>query len=114
MDLMKASDPTLAANETILAHIEAIGGGYVWESEIFAVTLIDIPVTDHEVAALVGLRGVQQVALNASKLSFATIEAIARIPGMESLVLSGASLSNQQLQALQGIGPEIVLVADEA
>ena len=110
---MKAADPTVAANEAILDHVEAIGGGCVWESEIFAVTLMDVPATDSEVAVLAGLRGVQQIALNASKLSFPIIEAIARIPGLESLVLSEASLSAQQLQVLQVIGLEIVLVTDE-
>lgn len=111
---MTTSDPAVAANETILAHIEAIGGGYVWESEVFAVSLIDTPATDSELESLAGLRGVKQIALDASRLSFPAIEAIARIPGLESLVLSAASLSNQQLQALRVIGPEIVLVVEEA
>jgi hypothetical protein len=97
------------SNQAILDRVEALGGGYVWEPEVFAVILGKAR-TDEEVAVLQGLAGVQQIALNATSLSFPTLEAVARIPGLESLVLGGARLTDRQLAALQGIGPEIELV----
>lgn len=100
-------------NEAILAHVEALGGGYVWEPEIFCVTLIDVPALDRDVAALSKLRGVQQIALNASNLSFQTIESIARIPDLESLVLCQQNLSDEQVHALRLLGPDIELVTDD-
>ncbi|OOG45949.1 hypothetical protein [Rhodanobacter sp. C01] len=103
-----------ANNEEILSHVEALGGGYVWEPEIFAVTLMKVPVTDTQVAGLQDLRGVQQIALNASNLSFAAVEAIARIPALASLVLSGSTFSTEQVAKLQLICPEVLLVAAAA
>jgi hypothetical protein len=103
-----------ANNEEILSHVEALGGGYVWEPETFAVTLMKVPVTDTQVVSLQDLRGVQQIALNASNLSFATLEAIARIPALASLVLSGSTLSAEQVAKLQLICPEVLLVASAA
>ena len=111
---MKASDPIAAKNEEILAHVESVGGGYVWEPEFFAVTLFDVPVTDSEISSLSELRGVQQIALNASNLSFPAIESIAHIPALESLVLCQHTLSAEQVETLRRVGPEIELVSDEA
>ena len=39
-------------NAKILAQVESYGGGYVWEREIFAVTLMDVAVADSEAAIL--------------------------------------------------------------
>ena len=100
-------------NEAILTHVEALGGGLVWDADVFAVTLFDIPASDSDVAVLVGLRGVQQIALNASNLSFPMIESIARIPDLQSLVLCQQNLSAEQVDALRLLGPEIELVMDE-
>ena len=44
-------------NENILSHVEAIGGGYVWEAECLAVNLIDVPLSDSDVTRLRDLRG---------------------------------------------------------
>ena len=104
----------LANNKDILSQVEALGGGYVWEPEIFAVTLIDVLVTDSQVLCLQSLQGVEQIALNASNLSFPTIEAIARIPALASLVLSGSTLSIEQVAKLRLIWPDVVLVTTTA
>ena len=109
---MKLSNETIARNEAIIARIESLGGGCVWE-EYFAVSLMDIAAADHDVADLPDLRGVQQIALDARNLSFPVLIAIARIPGLESLVLSYAALSDQQLQTLRAAVAEVVLVGDE-
>jgi hypothetical protein len=111
---MKLSDQSAAKNQEILLQIQAFGGGYVWEAEIFAVTLMNFAVTDSQALTLLGLTGVEQIALNASNLSFPTIAAIARIPALESLVLAQSSLSNQQILELKAVVPELVLVGDEA
>ena len=76
-------------NQGILDGVEALGGGYVWDAGVFAVTLMDAAVDDDAVVPLCGLRGVHQIALDASRLSVATIAALAGITGLQSLVLSG-------------------------
>jgi hypothetical protein len=45
----------------------------VWDAEVFAVTLMDVAVEDDAAIPLCGLRGVQQIAVDASRLSAATI-----------------------------------------
>jgi len=102
------------ANERILAQVEEYGGGYVWESEIFAVTLIDVAIQDHQASSLCGLTGVEQITLNASQLAFATLQGIAGIPGLQSLVLSGTTLTEDQHALLERLGPNVNLVADDA
>jgi len=102
------------ANEAILAEVEASGGGYVWEPEVFAVTLMDVAFEDSQVTRLCGLTGVEQIALNASRLSFDTLQRIARIPDLQSLVLSSIHLTDDQQSALEALGPEVEIVSDEA
>ncbi len=102
------------ANERILAQVEEYGGGYVWESEIFAVTLIDVAIQDQEAASLCGLTGVEQIGLNASRLAFATIQSIAGIPGLQSLVLSGTTLTEDQQVLLDRLGPKVEVIAHDA
>ena len=102
------------ANERILAQVEIYGGGYVWESETFAVTLVDVAIEDQQAASLYGLIGVEQIALNAARLAFATIQNIAAIPGLQSLVLSGATLTKDQQALLERLGPKVEVIADDA
>lgn len=99
-------------NERLLAMVEDLGGGYCWDAEIFAVTLMDVAVADSDAAILCGLVGVQQVALNASLLSFSVLERIAKIPGLQSLVLNVPTVAESELEALKRHVPE-VLVVDE-
>jgi|SRR3954471_3137565 hypothetical protein len=101
-------------NERILSKVEDYGGGYVWEREIFAVILMDVAITDAEAVILTGLTGVQQIVLNASRLSVPTLQKIASIAGLGSLVLSGITLTPAQQLLLQRCGPKVEVVADEA
>jgi hypothetical protein len=94
-------------NERILALVESYGGGYVWEPEFFGVILIDVGIADAEAAKLCGLTGVQQIAIDASRLSFATLQKIASIPRLKSLVLKGITLSRKQRALLAGCGPKV-------
>lgn len=110
---MRLTASAIAENEAILARVEALGGGYVWESEIFAISLMDSAISDSDSSALLGLRGVQQIALDASRLSIPALRAIAGIPGLESLVLGKASQAPEELLALGRFGPEIQLVPGE-
>ena len=102
------------ANERILAQLEGYGGGYVWESEIFAVMLIDVAIQDQQAASLCGLTGVEQIALNASRLAFTTVQSIASIPGLQSLVLSGMILTEGQRVLLDRLGPKVEVISDVA
>ena len=94
-------------NDTILAAVEDKGGGYVWDDVVFAVTLMDVPVSDEDAQPLCKLVGVQQIAIEASRLSFPMLQCLARIPELQSLVLNHSSLTPPQVEALESIGPEI-------
>jgi len=102
------------ANERILAQVEAYGGGYVWERETFAVMLMDVAIKDQEAVSLCGLTGVEQIALNASRLAFTTLQRIASIPGLQSLVLSGTILPENQRVLLGRLGPKVEVISDIA
>ncbi|MBT2322925.1 hypothetical protein J7E62_11270 [Variovorax paradoxus] len=99
-------------NQRILDGVETLGGGYVWDAEVFAVTLMDVAVEDDAATPLCDLRGVQQIALDASGLSDATITALAGIPGLQSLVLARRRLTEGQRSELSRFVPEIIEVAD--
>ena len=109
-----SSSRRATTNEAILARVEALGGHYVWETEVFIVALIEEPASDAEVIRLTGLHGVEQIAVDARNLSAATLRALAGIRGLESLVLYRHRLSEPELERLRRIGPEIVLAADDA
>lgn len=98
-------------NERVLASVERLGGGYVWDAEVFVVTLMDVAVGDDEAAILCSLVGVEQIALDASCLSYAVLERTAKIPGLRSLILSAPAVSVAEVKALRKFVPE-VLVAD--
>jgi len=97
-------------NQGILDSIEALGGSYVWDAEVFAVTLMDVAVEDDKAMPLCGLRGIQQVALDASRLSVAALTALAGIQGLQSLVLARRTLTDNQRSELGRFGPEIIEV----
>lgn len=111
---MKVSESAAALNEKILARVESVGGGYVWDTEVFAVTLLDIEPTDSEISELPELTGVRQIALNASKLTYQAVHAVACTPGLESLVISCSAFTDQQHLELEACVPELILVSDEA
>ena len=56
-------------NDPILDWVEERGGGYVWEPEVFAVTLLDASIDDDDAGRLSRLVGVQQIAVDASRMS---------------------------------------------
>jgi len=110
---MELTHVAIAENETILARVEALGGGYVWEPEIFVISLMDSAISDGDSTFLLNLHGVKQIALNASRLSISGLRAIAGIPGLESLVLAKTTVSEEQLLLLGQIGPEVQLFTEE-
>jgi hypothetical protein len=99
-------------NQAILDWIDSIGGGSVWEPEVFAVTLIDVDVDDEQALQLCGLSGVEQIAINAKGLSAATLQALARIDGLKSLVLKNPSITDANLIAPNAIGLRTEIVSD--
>lgn len=99
-------------NEAILARVEVLGGGSVWDAEVFAVTLMDVVVTDGDAIQLAGLVGVQQIALDCSRLSIGTLRSIAAIPGLQSLVLCKPVFSAADLDGLQALGPDVQVVTE--
>jgi hypothetical protein len=99
-------------NEGILARVEELGGGYVWDAEVFAVTLMDVAIPDVEARELVGLAGVSQIAMNASHVSTDTLAKIAAIPGLRSLVLCNPTGDPCQMESLRSIGPAVEVVSE--
>ena len=97
----------MSSNEEILEKVEEYGGGYVWEPEIFAVMLMETPISDNQAVCLANLIGVHQIAINCKNLSFTTLLNLASIPGLNSLVISESNLNQEQLRNLQAVGPEI-------
>lgn len=97
-------------NQRILEQVELHGGGYVWDAEVFAVTLMDTVVQDGFAAQLCGLYGIQQIALDASELSYSAVKALASIPGLQSLVLNHSTLTEPQRREVRQLSPEVVEV----
>jgi hypothetical protein len=98
-------------NEGILARVEKLGGGYVWDAEVFAVTLMDVATPDAEARELAGLVGVSQIAMDASHISIDTLAKIAAIPGLQSLVLCNPGCDSWQLESLRSIGPDVEVLS---
>ena len=97
-------------HERILAKVEAAGGGYVWDAEVFAVTLMDVAPNDELAESLCALEGVQQIAINSSRLAFDTIKSLAQIPNLHSLVLNHAALTNDEIALIASLVSELILV----
>ncbi len=97
-------------NVSILDTVEALGGGYAWDAEIFAVILMEVSVEDDDARMLCGLTGVQQIALDASRLSMTALAALAGIPGLQSLVLSRRTLTEDERRELEREGLEVLRV----
>ncbi len=84
----------------------------MWDAEVFAVTLMDVAVTDTDAMPLTGLVGVQQIALDCSRVSIGALQKIAEIPGLQSLVLCNPVFDAEGLKILQEIGPEVQVVEE--
>ncbi len=106
----RISAAAAARNEQLLAEVEKLGGGYVWDAEVFAVTLMDVAVADIEARALAGLVGVLQIALDCSRVSIRTLREIAAIPGLQSLVLRNPACRPEELDSLRSVGPDVDVV----
>ena len=113
-DLMQISDQAIARNAKLLEHIELIGGSYSWvDSTIFGVNLSTAEPTDADIVDVPALTGVEIVTLNAMFLSFPAVYAIARIPGLQSLVVSMYSFTDEQIQTLKESVPDLMLIGGE-
>lgn len=99
-------------NEEILAAVEAAGGGYVWNAEVFAVTLMSVLPEEKLAISLTGLEGVQHIAIEASSLRLITLMCLAGIPDLYSLVLNHSTLTDEQAMLLRSVGPEVILVSE--
>jgi hypothetical protein len=102
----------MTTNEAILELVDRLGGGYVWEDDIFAVTLEHVPVSELDARRLCNLVGVKQIAINARCLDFPTIEKLSIIHGLESLVLFECSLSDEQVHHLRRVNPRVEIVLE--
>jgi len=104
------SEEESQVNQSILDRVEALGGGYVRDAEVFAVNLMGVALDDDEARPLCGLLSIQQIALDASQLSYGTINALPRIGGLQSLVLGRRALSDSQRSELGRLGPSVIEV----
>jgi hypothetical protein len=84
----------------------------VWDAEVFAVSLMDVVPDDQLAQSLCGLIGVQQIALEASRLAPNTLIRPAKIHGLTSLVLNHADLTDNEIASLGLAGLEIILVSE--
>jgi len=106
-------DPAQAReNERILARVEELGGGYVWDAGVFAVTLMDVALSDADALPLASLVGVQQIALDCAQLSAPTLQRIAAAPGLQSLVICNHGLTGSEIEALRSLGPEVKVLGE--
>lgn len=97
-------------NEAIIAKVEARWSVYVWEPEVFTVEFMaSVAITDTDVLPLAELRGVQQVVLNAARLSLPAAAKVAGTFGLQSLALFNSAYSELELASLRSIGPEVML-----
>jgi hypothetical protein len=90
-----------------LAWLEELGGGYVQDDEVSAITLMDVALTDDQASSLLQVSGFQQLAINASALSLSTLVSLGRLEGLESLVLGNCALSDGDIRALKQQCPSI-------
>jgi hypothetical protein len=97
-------------NQETLNKIESQGGVYVWDSEVFTVAFMDIPIQNETAALLTRLTGVQQIAIDSSQLTFSVLKMVARTPGLESLVILRSMLDTSQVEELKLSVPELVLI----
>ena len=98
-------------NDPILDWIEERGGGYVWEPEVFAVNLLETSFDDDDAERLSRLIGVQQIAVDASKMSMAGLNILASIPGISSLVIRSDRESDDFIDLL--LYTPVVIISDE-
>lgn len=99
-------------NEEVLAWVETLGGDYVWEDDLFAITLLDVPIEPSQVDRLLAVEGLDQLTLDASRLRSTDLRRLAGMAGLGSLVVAGRALTANEVADLRDQGPEVDLVAD--
>ena len=97
-------------NDPILDWVEERGGGYVWDAEVFAVTLLGTCFDDADAAHLSRLVGVQQIAVDASEMSMVGLETLASIPGIASVVIRNGRLGPEEIARLRETCPEVLMI----
>ena len=97
-------------NEPILDWVEERGGGYVWDAEVFAVNLLDVLFSDEDAERLSQLVGVQQIAVDASRMSFDGLRTLAGISGISSLVIRAGNLTEEHVDQLRTSCKDIQLI----
>ena len=73
---------------------------------------MDVVPNDELAESLCALVGVQQIAINSSRLAFDTVRSLAQIPNLHSLVLNHAALTSAETALIASLVPELVLVKE--
>jgi hypothetical protein len=94
-------------NQEILDWIESLGGGYVWEDEIFTIILEGCILTPDEARTIAGLAGVQQIAILGAKTEMSALLPIVRVESLQSLVLSKSLYSEEEIGNLKATRPDL-------
>ncbi|MEO0577353.1 MAG: hypothetical protein AAFZ58_01575, partial [Pseudomonadota bacterium] len=101
------TDAEAKRNELVLSRVEELGGSYVWEPEVFAVSLLDVAVGDANAKPLEELVGVGQIAIDATDIELGTLIEIAAVPGLTSLVIKDGSVAEEGLSKLEAMYPAL-------
>ncbi|MEL7536245.1 MAG: hypothetical protein AAFM91_04195 [Pseudomonadota bacterium] len=101
------TDAEAKRNELVLSRVEELGGSYVWEPEVFAVSLLDVAVGDANAKPLAELVGVGQIAIDATDIELGTLIEIAAVPGLTSLVIKDGSVAEEGLSKLEAMYPAL-------
>jgi hypothetical protein len=83
------------------------GGEYVWEAEFSSVTLMETELNDEQANMLFELSGIEQIAINATALSFSTVSSLCYVTDLKSLVLGHCTFSNEQIEMFKQAHPSI-------
>ena len=97
-------------NEPILDWVEKRGGGYLWEPEVFVVPVLDAYFDDTDVERLSQLVGVQQIVVDASRMSVEGLKKLASISGISSLVARAGNLTAGDVEQLQATCPDVQII----
>lgn len=97
-------------NDPILDWVEELGGGYVWDAEVFAVNLLDVLLSDEDAERLSRLVGVQQIAVDSRRMSLGGLTTLARIPGISLLVIRAGSLTENHVDQLRASCENVQLI----
>jgi hypothetical protein len=100
-------------NQQILDWIESLGGGYVWEEEIFSIILNGYALSAEEAQKLSELMSVKQIALLEAKTEVRCLCPLTNNKSLRSLVLSRSLYSQEEERQLRSFCSNIELQWDE-